>query len=303
MPGTVEYHNSLLSSIFQVLNTDRFSNTAILNPNCIFRPTSAQQVSQAVKTLTARQCQFAVKAGGHTPIAGWNNINNGVSMDLVWLNHTELAADRSFVRLGSGGTWSNAYDTFVNDGIAFPGGLCGTTGVGGVSLGGGESYFQPAVGWVVDNVLNYEIVLATGEIVNANETSNPDLFKALKGGSSNFGIVTQVDVAAFDYDKMWAGQVTVLQTPQSVDTGLRALTNFTAVNNEIIHAGVQAVFTTFANGSKIMDFAISATDGQENPPVLQPFTSLQPHIFSTVHLRTLSDTVHEVNVVQPKGYR
>lgn len=237
------------------------------------------------------------------PIPGANNINGGISIDLSWLNQTVLSADRSLVSLGAGSTWSNAYDNLGADKIAFPGGVCGTTGVGGVSLGGGESLFQPRVGWVVDNVVNYEIVLASGEITSANETWNPDLYKALKGGGSNFGIVTRVDVAAFDQDEMWAGQIVVPAFNSTVEQALLATTAFTEQNNLNVDVGLQTVFINFANGSRIIDFGFSSTDGIANPGILQTITAMEPQVLNTVKTRSLSNLIHEFDLVLPGGYR
>jgi FAD/FMN-containing dehydrogenase len=274
-----------------------------MSPACIFRPASADEVSQAVKILVSGQCRFAVKSGGHMPIPGANSIDGGVSIDLGGLNQTVLSTDRSSVSLGAGSTWGNAYDNFAADNIGFPGGVCGTTGVGGVSIGGGESLFQPRVGWVVDNVLNYEVVLASGEIAAANETSNPGLYRALKGGGGNFGIVTRVDVAAFEQGDLWAGQIVVPATDATIEQALQATTTFTELNNVHVNAGLQTAFISFANGTKIIDLGFASTDGTVNPEILQPFMAMQPQILNTVRTRSLSDLIHEFDVVLPGGYR
>jgi hypothetical protein len=302
LPNEVFSPDTPNNATYTLLNNARWSQTTILAPGCVFQPASADHISQGIKVLVAGSCRFAIKAGGHNPIPGANNINGGVSIDLGLLNQTALSTDRSFVSLGAGGRWGTAYDTFVEDGILFPGGLCGTTGVGGVSIGGGESYLQPRVGWVVDNVLNYEIVLASGEIVNANQTSNSDLFKALKGGGSNFGIVTRADVAAFEQGNIWAGQIIVPALPQTVEATLLATTNFTTQNNVNPNLGAQIVFT-YSNGSSVIIASIASTDGTVNPEALQGFTTLQPQIANTVGLRSLSAVVHELDANQHSGYR
>lgn len=250
----------------------------------------------------AGSCQFAIKSGGRNPIPGANNINGGVSVDLGLLNQTVLSADRKFISLGAGARWGAAYDTFADDGILFPGGLCGTTGVGGVSVGGGESYLQPRVGWVVDNVLNYQVVLASGDIVNAKQTSNKDLFKALKGGGSNFGIVTRADIAAFEQGDIWAGQVIVPALTTTIEATLLATTNFTTQNNVNPNAGAQIVFIC-SNGSAVIISSIASTDGTVNPEALQGFTAVQPQIGNTVRLRSMSNVVHELDQNQDNGFR
>lgn len=90
--------------------------------------------------------------------------HNGIVVDLSFLNATTLSADRIFVSLGVGGTWGNAYTALNGTGVAFPGGRVKSAGIGGLTLGGGHSWLTPKVGWVADNVLNYETVLALGEL-------------------------------------------------------------------------------------------------------------------------------------------
>ncbi len=236
-------------------------------------------------------------------IPGANNIDGGVSIDLSAFNEVTVSPDKSFVRLGAGGSWSNAYETLAGKGVMVPGGLCGGTGVGGVTLGGGESLFQPKVGWVADNVLNFEVVLASGAIVNANQTSYPDLFKALKGGSSNFGIVTHVDLKAFAFDQLWGGEIILPADPQVVSQTLVATTNFTAQNNINPNAGIQVGVIYLANGLGFVDIAIAATDGCENTEILQPFVELQPQIGNTVKKRSMIDLIDEIELLQPGGFR
>lgn len=80
-------------------------------------------------------------------------------------------------------------------------------GVGGLTLGGGISYFSPQVGFTCDTVQNFELVLASGELVNANATARPDLFKALKGGTNNFRLVSRFDFATVDIGTILGGSI------------------------------------------------------------------------------------------------
>jgi len=89
---------------------------------------------------------------------------------------------------------------------------------------GGISFFSPERGWACDSVVNFQVVLANGDIVDANATSRPDLFKALKGGQSNFGIVTRFDLKSYPGSSMWGGRITF--APQADAALLDALTEF-----------------------------------------------------------------------------
>ncbi len=273
-------------------------------------PRSAEDVSAAIKIFTQNQCEFAVKSGGHNANPGANSIDGGVSLDLGALQTARLAPDRSYVSLDAGVTWGEAYDAFTDTGIAFTGGICEDVGVSGVALGGGQSLFQPKKGWVVDNILNYQVVLASGDIVNANQTSYPDLFKALKGGNTNFGVVTKVDVAAFDFEKLWGGEVFVgladAEVPRSdvIDRMGHALTDFVAENNHDLDSAVQ-LMTLYLSGGRgqTVIAAFVNTEGVENPKALQPFLNLPNQVRTSVGHTKLADFVHKVSELQPKGFR
>ncbi|KAF4506453.1 hypothetical protein G6O67_006538 [Ophiocordyceps sinensis] len=288
----------------------RWSGTAILHPGCVVTPKSAHDVSKILKILTKGQCKFAVKAGGHNANPGANSIDGGVSIDLGGLDSASLARDRSYVSLGSGLTWGRAYDRFNDSGIGFPGGVCEDVGVGGPSLGGGQSLFQAKKGWAVDNILSYELVLASGDIVNANQTSRPDLFKALKGGNTNFGLVTNVKFAAFELQRIWGGEVLVsLNGPQAsrsemLDRICRATVDFVRNNNNDLDTGLQ-VATAYLSGNKgqLVDLALSNTAGVESPKAAQPFLKMPNQVSNVARRIKVADLVHEVSKFEPKGFR
>ncbi|EJP63046.1 6-hydroxy-D-nicotine oxidase [Beauveria bassiana ARSEF 2860] len=299
-PSTAEYDR---------LITARWSITSMQHPGCVMTPASAKDMSTIVEILSAQQCQFAVKSGGHNPNPGFNNIDNGVSIDLRSLNSTSLADDRSHVSLGTGLSWGDAYAAFEKDKIAFTGGICEDVGVGGLAVGGGQSLFQAGKGWVVDNVIDYEVVLASGQIVHANQNTNSDLYKALKGGSTNFGIVTKVDLAAFDFDEMWGGQLLLaLSGPESghaqtIETITNATVDFVAENHSDLDSGIQIVATYLRNGTRLVDVALSNTANIANPPALQPFLKLPNQIRDTSRHASLAELAHETSLAIPRGFR
>lgn len=162
--------------------------------------------------------------------AGANNIDDGVSVDLSKMNDTQLSADRKTVSIGPGSTWQAAANKLDGTGIGIPVGRCPSTAVGGVTLGGGISFFAPKLGFAADNVLNYEVVTASGEIVNANATSNSDLWMALKGSGGNLGIVTRFDFAAFDQPHIWATGLPLPADESSTNLALTAMHGITAMH-------------------------------------------------------------------------
>lgn len=184
--------------------------------------------SEASADLPA--CPFAVKSGGHMPFAGANNIDGGVVLDLSRIDSTHLSADRKTVSIGPGSTWQAAANKLDGTGIGIPTGRCPSTAVGGVTLGGGISFFAPKIGFAADNVLNYEVVLASGAVVNANATSNPDLWTALKGSGGNLGIVTRFDFAAFSQPYLWSAGIPLPADESSTHLALTAMSGITQMH-------------------------------------------------------------------------
>jgi FAD/FMN-containing dehydrogenase len=152
-------------------------------------------------------CQFAIKAQGHSPASGFANTGNGVTIDLTSLHDVKISNDHNTASVGAGASWVQVYAALDPIGKSVAGGRNGNVGVGGLTLGGGISYFSPQVGFTCDTVVNFEIVLPSGKLVNANETSNVDLFRALKGGGNNFGVVTRFDFRTVDIGLIAAGSI------------------------------------------------------------------------------------------------
>jgi hypothetical protein len=155
-------------------------------------------------------------------------------------------------------------------------------------------------------VLNMEVVLASGEVVNANKTHNADLFKALKGGGNNFGILTRVDVKTTKRgptDKIWGGQIIVPATRGNIRQGLEGLVEFTTANNDNVHAALQFGMKYDRFGLKFMDVAPATTDGSIYPPIFSKLTSLWPRLMNTMRVAGMPSFVDEYEELQPNGYR
>jgi hypothetical protein len=223
-----------------------------LAPGCIVKPGSAQDVADIVSTLVATRsspstydpprnrkagCHFAIKAQGHSPASGFANTDSGVTIDLTTLHDIKVSDDHNTASVGAGADWLQVYAALDPIGKSVAGGRNGNVGVGGLTLGGGISYFSPQVGFTCDTVVNFEIALASGKLVNANATSNADLFRALKGGGNNFGVVTRFDFRTVDIGLIAAGSIV---HPSTV-------------------AAREAVFTAFANIASAADYDVHAS--------------------------------------------
>ncbi|CAG8980978.1 hypothetical protein HYALB_00011087 [Hymenoscyphus albidus] len=175
---------------------------------CRVQPSSSEEVSSVLKVLLENWCRFSVKGGGHSRSVDDAVSNGGVTIDLNLLNGTTIADDKASARILGGTLTRDAYTDLDKEGLAYVGGRLGQIGIGGFLLGGGTSVSSSKYGWGLDNVLEYEVVLPNATITTVTETSNPDMFFALRGGGNNFGIVTAFTVNTFPLGQVYVGSRT-----------------------------------------------------------------------------------------------
>ena len=166
---------------------------------------------------------------------------------------------------------------------------------------GGSSYFIDH-GFGCDNVAAYEIVLANGTILNVTKSAYSDLFKALKGGSSNFGIVTSFTIRTFQLGGIWGGNI-FYQAEPTLDQQLKAFNEFTANDDYDINAAVQmSISFSPSVGNVFVNQPFYALP-QINPPALQPFTKIQPQLGNQTALDTLPTFAVTDAASSPDGFR
>jgi FAD/FMN-containing dehydrogenase len=159
-------------------------------PHAIVQCASANDVRAVVTHAVATGRDVAVRGGGHS-VPGFGTADNAIVVDLSGLTRVEVDPKTQIARVGGGATWGMMNDATMAHGLATTGGIVASTGVGGLTLGGGIGYLSRAHGLSCDNLLSAEVVLADGSIVTASEDEQPDLFWALRGGGGNFGVVTE----------------------------------------------------------------------------------------------------------------
>ncbi len=160
-------------------------------PGVIAQCESAGDVVSAVRYAVAGGLEIAVRAGGHS-VAGASLTEGGVVIDLRRMNSAEVDPDARTIRVGGGATWSEFDRACQTYGLAATGGRVSTTGVAGLTLGGGSGWFERKFGLASDNLLSVDLVTADGREVTASEEENTDLFWALHGGGGNFGVATSL---------------------------------------------------------------------------------------------------------------
>lgn len=277
----------------------------MLTPYCIVQPQNASEVSLIIKTLVAassngNQCLFAVRSGGHTPFAGAANIDDGITIDLSNMSSVTYQPETNTTAVGPGATWDDVYLAVQAQGNMVVGGRSSTVGVGGLSLGGGNSYYAARMGLVCDNIRQYEVVLASGEIVYANANENADLWQVLKGGSGNFGIVTRLDLDTFPNELIWGGIVLYPNStaPQQFD----AFVNFGPNINDDPYASVIVINAYLgATNSNIIMNAYEYTKPVAAPPIFDEFLAIQGNISSTMRFANMSSLAEEF--ANPKTFR
>ncbi|KAI3325543.1 FAD-binding domain-containing protein [Xylariaceae sp. AK1471] len=199
--------DSLLTSdmgeAYEDLIEDNYSSTCWLAAACVVSPANTTQVARVISILDALDTKFSIRSGGHKQNPGYGSIGeSGVLVSLANVNTLSLSKDKTTIKVGSGNRWQSVYDYLVPQGLVVIGGRVGIVGVGGFMLGGGLSYLSNQYGLAMDNVKSYEVVLASGRIVNASSSQNSDLYRALRGGAANFGIVTTFELQVYPQGPM-----------------------------------------------------------------------------------------------------
>ncbi|GAA2738424.1 FAD-binding oxidoreductase [Actinocorallia aurantiaca] len=158
-------------------------------PSAIARCLDAVDVVACVRFGREHDVELAVRGGGHNA-AGLGVWNDALVIDLSLMRDTAVDPERHTVRVAGGCVWGDVDHATVEFGMATPSGFVSTTGVAGLTLGGGIGYLSRRFGLTVDNLLSADVVLADGSFVTADEHTHEDLFWALRGGGGNFGVVT-----------------------------------------------------------------------------------------------------------------
>lgn len=161
-------------------------------PAGVVHCTTADDVAHAIHFARARQLELSIRGAGHN-IAGNAVCEGGVMIDLSAMNTVRIDADKKRAYVGPGATLADFDEVAQKHGLATPVGINSTTGISGLTLGGGFGWLTRKYGMTVDNLVSADLITAAGDKLKLSKAENPDLFWAIRGGGGNFGVVTQYE--------------------------------------------------------------------------------------------------------------
>ena len=175
-------------------------------PSLIVRCVDAADVVSAVNFAREQGLPLSVRGGGHN-VAGSSVVDDGIVVDLSQMRDVRIDPARRTARVGGGATWGDLDHAGHAFGLATPGGQVSTTGVGGLTLGGGIGHLSRKYGLSADNLLSVDVVLADGSFVTASHHEHADLFWAMRGAGGNFGVVTSFEFQLHPVNMIFGGPI------------------------------------------------------------------------------------------------
>ena len=169
----------------------------------------AEQVSDVIAAVNlAREhgLELSVRGGGHSA-PGYGTNDSGLVIDLSPMRTVRVDPRNKTARAGAGATWGDFNGATHAFGLATTGGIISTTGIAGLTLGGGIGYLARGCGLTIDNLVSADVVTADGRFLVASERENEDLFWGLRGGGGNFGVVTSLEYRLHEVDQVFAGPI------------------------------------------------------------------------------------------------
>ncbi len=171
-----------------------FNSAIDVRPALVARCAAPDDVVAALAYAREHGLEVAVRAGGHS-VVGQSLREGGLVLDMRGMDDVEVDPERRIARVGGGATWAEVDRATQAHGLATTGGRVSTTGVAGLTLGGGSGWLERMHGLACDNLVAVELVTADGRIARASAEENPELLWAHRGGGGNFGVVTALELA------------------------------------------------------------------------------------------------------------
>ncbi len=270
VPGAPEYESSRLI----------FNRAFDKRPALIVRCASSADIARALVFAQQHQLQVAVRGGGHNR-AGLSVCDGGLVIDLSTLNQVEVDAGKRIVRAEAGALTVHVDSATQRFGLATTLAGCPTVGIAGLTLGGGEGFLMSKYGAACDNLIAAQLVTADGRQVEASESSNPDLFWAIRGGGGNFGIATTLVYRLHPVTDVLAG--TLAYPPGRIPELMQAFANFVAAAPDEMNVVGQVLPSE--HGVRFQMLVCHCGDQLRGNELLRPMRALNP---SEDHIRVAS---------------
>ena len=190
-------------------------------PLAVARVAGADDVAAVVNAAREGGIELAVRSGGHSR-AGYGTVDGGLVIDLSGMDGVEIDSDGETAWVETGATAGRYTLATGEKGRATGLGDTGSVGIGGITLAGGIGFLVRKTGLTIDNLLAAEVVTADGEVVEASESSEPDLFWAIRGGEGNFGVATRLRLRLAEISEIVGGMLILPASPQVITGFLEA---------------------------------------------------------------------------------
>ena len=253
LPGDREYEGA--RTCFNLL--------VVRRPAAIARCVDAADVAAALAFAKEKELEVAVRGGGHNP-AGHCAVDDGLVIDLTRMRGVEVDPEAGIGISGGGATWSNFDAATQAHGLVTPGGVVGSTGVTGLTLGGGIGHLTAQFGLTCDNLVAAELVTPAGEVVRADGDENPELLWGLRGGGGNFGVVTRGTFRLHPLERVVGGHLAF--EGEGMGEALRLFRDVAADGPGDL--SIQTQITTDENGMPDADVVPCYTGPDEEPAAL-----------------------------------
>jgi FAD/FMN-containing dehydrogenase len=218
-----------------------FNSMIDRRPAAIARVADTDDIATCLVWARRTGTQVAIRAGGHS-VAGVSLNDGGLVIDVRSLDSIHVDPVSRTARVGSGLTWARVDAATQEHGLATTGGRVSTTGVVGLTLGGGSGWLERSYGLSCDNLIGATLVSAAGDVVRASEDEDPELLWALRGGGGNFGVVTELEFRLYPVGPLVFGGLVAYDPAQGV-TVARAFRDFIAAGG-VDEAGLAIAYLT-----------------------------------------------------------
>ena len=264
-------------------------------PAMIVRCASASDVGRALEFAQGQNLPLAIRGGGHSR-AGFG-VCDGAVIDLSRMNRVEVDAAKRVARGEAGSLVRDMDQATQRFGLATTMGGCPTVGIAGLTLGGGEGLLMSKYGAACDNLISAELVTVVGRLVEASQSSNPDLFWAIRGGGGNFGVATALEYRLHPVTDVLAGTLTY--PPGRIPELLHAFVNFVEAAPDEMNV-VSEVLPS-QQGPRFHVMVCHCGDPRQGIDLLKPLRALKPEQ-DNIRIASYLETQSNINPYAPVAH-